>query len=86
MDAKTWALKEQDKARIMPTEMKFMRGTAKYTSQDYKTNEDILSKLKINPVLKKIQNHRNKKRTTCSANGHTDRLPHLIMKYQPCGK
>jgi hypothetical protein len=34
--------------------------TAKYTPQDYKTNEDILSKLKINPLVEKIQNYRNK--------------------------
>jgi len=26
------------------------------TWQDYKTNEDILSELEINPVVKKIQN------------------------------
>jgi len=40
--------------------MKFMRITAKYTWQDYETNEDILSELKINPVLKKIRSYRNK--------------------------
>ena len=33
---------------------------AKYTWQDYKTNDDILSELKINPVVKKIQNYINK--------------------------
>jgi hypothetical protein len=36
--------------------MKFVRTTAKYTWQDYKTNEDILSDITINPVLKTIQN------------------------------
>jgi hypothetical protein len=35
-----------------------MRRTAKYTWQDCKTNKDILSELKINPVLKKIPNYR----------------------------
>ena len=30
----------------------------KYSWQDYKTNEGILSELKINPVVKKIQNYR----------------------------
>ena len=40
--------------------MKFVRRTAKYTWQDYKTNEDMLSELKINPIVKKIQNNRNK--------------------------
>jgi hypothetical protein len=39
--------------------MKFMKRMAKYVWQDYKTNEDILSEIKINPVEKKIQNYRN---------------------------
>jgi hypothetical protein len=34
-------------------ENKFIRRTAKYTWRDYRTNEDILSELKINPVVKK---------------------------------
>ena len=33
---------------------------AKYMWKDYKTNVDILSELKMNPVLKEIQNYRNK--------------------------
>jgi len=37
-----------------------MRRTAKYTWQEYKTNEDKLPELKINPIVKKIQNNRNK--------------------------
>jgi len=41
----------------MSVEKKFMRGTAKCTWQDYKTKADILSKLKINSVVKKIQNY-----------------------------
>ena len=35
--------------------MKLMGRMAKYTWQDNKTNEDILSELKINPVVNKIQ-------------------------------
>jgi len=35
-----------------------IRRTAKCTWQDYKTNEDTLSELKINPVVKKIQTYR----------------------------
>jgi hypothetical protein len=49
--------------------MKFMRGTTKYTRQDYKTNEDILVELEINPVVEKIKNYINKW-VQCSANGH----------------
>jgi len=56
----TWAIREQDKSRIMSAEMKFVRRTAQCTWQDYKTNEGVLSELKINPVVKKVQNYRNK--------------------------
>jgi hypothetical protein len=55
----TWAIREQDKSR-MSGATKFMRRTAKYTWQDFDTNEDILSELKINPGVKKIKNYRNK--------------------------
>jgi hypothetical protein len=40
--------------------MEFISRTAKYTWQDYETNEDILSELKINPFVKKIRSYRNK--------------------------
>jgi len=39
--------------------MKCVRIMAKYTWQDDKTNEDILSELKIVQVTEKIQNYRN---------------------------
>jgi hypothetical protein len=42
------------------TEIKFIRRTAKYTWQDYKTSEVVLPELKITPVVKKIQNYINK--------------------------
>ena len=64
--------------------MKFMSGTEKYTSQDYKTNEDISSELKINPIVKKIQNYIHKWIQQCSANGR--RRTATLMKYQTCGK
>ena len=56
----TWAVREDDKLRIS-AEIKFIIINAKYTWQDNKTNENILTKLKINPVAKKIQNYRNKR-------------------------
>jgi hypothetical protein len=45
---------------MISVEMKFMRRLAKCTWQDYRANEDILTELKINQVVKKIQNYRNK--------------------------
>jgi len=62
--------------------MKYMRRLVKYSTQGYRINEDILSKIKVSPVVEKIQNYRNKclhvRRMV------RDRLPHLILKYQPC--
>ena len=58
--------------------MKFMR-TAKYAWQDYKTKEDILSELKINPDEKKIQNYKNKW-IQHAWQMDRDRLLHLVMK------
>jgi hypothetical protein len=49
---------KEDKS-TMSAEMKSM-STAIHTRQDYKTIEDILSELKINPAAKKIQNYRTK--------------------------
>jgi hypothetical protein len=40
--------------------MKFIRRMSQHTWQDYKTNDEILSVLKINPVVNKIQNYINK--------------------------
>ena len=53
----SWAIREEDKSRITSAEMEFMGRTAKYMRQDYKTDEEILSELKINPLVKKIQNY-----------------------------
>jgi len=59
--------------------------TAKYGWQDYKTNEDTLSEVKINPVVKKIRDYRNKWVEHVQRMDR-DRLPHVITKYQPCGE
>jgi hypothetical protein len=61
-----------------------MRRLIKYTWQDYKPNEDILSGLNINPVAKISQNCRNKLIHVRQMD--RDRPPHLIIKYRPCGK
>ena len=48
----------------------------------YQTDEYILSKLEINLFVTKIQNYRN----SWIQRMDRDRLPHLIMKYEQCGK
>ena len=81
----TWTVTEQGECGITSAEMKLMRRVTKYTRQDYKTTGGNLSKLKANPVVKKIQNYGNK---WIQHVGRMDgnRLPHLIVKYRPCGK
>jgi hypothetical protein len=64
---------------ITSVEMKFTRRTAKYTWQG------SLSELKINPVVKKIKNYRNIWIQHVRQMDR-DRLAHLIMKCQSCGK
>ena len=56
LGCETLAIREQ---RMTYVETKFMNRMAKYTWQGYKTNEDILSELKTNPVVKKIKNYIN---------------------------
>jgi hypothetical protein len=70
---------EQEISWIMSADVKFMRRTTKNTWQDFETNEDILSELIINPVVKKIQNCRNKWIQHVRRMDR-DRLPHLAMK------
>jgi hypothetical protein len=53
----SWAVRELGKYRVTSAETKCLRNTAKYTWKDYKTSEDILSELKINLVVKAIQNY-----------------------------
>ena len=62
----TWTFREEDKYRITSEEMKCMKSAAKYTWQDYKSNEDSLSELNINSGAKE-QKYMD---TTCYYNGH----------------
>ena len=59
-------------------EMKFMRRTAKYIQQDYKTNEDVLSE------LQKIQNYGNKW-VQHVQRMNRDRLPHELWNINHVG-
>jgi hypothetical protein len=78
-------LKEQDKPRITAAEMKFMSKTAKYTWQDHKRNQDITEELKIQPVMEKINNYKNKWIQHVRRMDRA-RLPRAILKYQPTGR
>jgi hypothetical protein len=65
--------------------MKFMRKTAKYTWQDHKRNQEIMKKLKTNPVLGKINNFK-EKWIRHVHRMERSRLPRAILNYQPSGE
>ena len=63
-------------------EMKLMRYTAGCTKCDYKINDDILKKLRLESVVKYIQEYQNKginhlRRTS------SDRIPKTMLHYCP---
>jgi hypothetical protein len=68
-------MREQDKSRIDSADLKFIRRRTKIHVTRQKTIQDILSKLKINPVVKKIKNYRNEWKQQVLGNGQqqTDR-------------
>jgi hypothetical protein len=49
----TWAIRKHGKSKTS-AKIKFVRRKAKYTGQDYKTNEDSTTELKINSNVKKF--------------------------------
>ena len=60
-------------------EMKFMRYTAGCTKWDYKRNDDVLKELRLEPVIKYIQEYQNKwmnhlRRTS------SDRIPKAMRR------
>jgi hypothetical protein len=79
-----WTIRT-DERRLISAEMCFLRRTAGYTGWDHKRSEDILTELQISQITEFIcQFMKNWKehvdRISC------DRIPEMILKYQPKGK
>jgi len=53
-------MKQTDIRRLKTAEMKFMRSTAGYSLLDNRRNECILEELKVDPVEKKLAQHKQK--------------------------
>jgi hypothetical protein len=52
----TWVIREEDKSRITPKEMRFMNKRTKAYGAITNSMKILFSELKINPVANKIQN------------------------------
>jgi hypothetical protein len=64
--------------------MRFLRRTAGYTRWDHKRNEDILTELQISQI--KFIYHYRKIWKEHFDRISSDRIPKMILKYQPKGK
>jgi len=80
-----WVVREKGTCWITSSEMKFVNRRAKYTCQVHKRSEDIISELKINSVVKAINNYTNEwlQHFLLMDRG---RLCNLIIKYQSRGE
>ena len=65
--------------------MGFMRYTAGYTKWDYKRNDDVLKELRLEPVIKYIQEYQNKWMNHLRRMS-SDRIPKAMIPYCPTGK
>ena len=80
-----WTSKSRDARRITAAEMKYMRRTAGYTRTDYKTNTQIVNKLKITPILDKLLEY--KRNWIQHVNRMPrNRLPRVKKLYYPTGR
>jgi hypothetical protein len=71
--------------RLISAEMRFLRRTAGYTRWDHKRNEDSLTELQISQITEFICQYRKNWKEHVDRMG-SDRIPKMILKYQPTGK
>ena len=82
--SETWTIKARDARRITAAEMKYMKRTARYIWNDYKTNEQIAKELKITPILDKLLDKRNWIQHVNRM--PRNRLPRVMKRYSPTGR
>ena len=83
--SETWTNKASDARRITAAVMKYMRRTAGYTWDNYKTNAQIAKELKITQILDKLLEY--KRRWMQHVNRiPRNRLPRVTKYYSPTGR
>jgi hypothetical protein len=80
--SEAWTIRRTDERRLISAEMCFMRRTAGYTRWDHKGNEDILTELQMSQITEFLYGYRKSMLTGWAL----DRMPKMILKYQPKGK
>jgi hypothetical protein len=74
-----------DEKRLISAEMCFLRRTAGYTRWDHKRKEDISTELQISQITDFIYQYRKNWKEHVDRMS-SDRIPKMILKYQPKGK
>jgi hypothetical protein len=81
----TWTIRRTDEKRLISAEMRFLRRTAGYSRWDHKRNENILIELQMSQITEFIYQYRKNWKEHVDRMS-SDRIPNMILKYQPKGK
>jgi hypothetical protein len=71
--------------RVISAEMCFLRRPTGYTPWDHKRNEDILTELQMSQITEFTYQYRKNCKEHVDRMS-SDRIPKMILKYQPNGK
>jgi hypothetical protein len=80
--SEAWTIRRTDERRLISAEMSFLRRTAGYTRRDHKRNEDILTELQMSQITELIYQYRKNWKERVDRIS-SDRIPKMILKYQP---
>jgi hypothetical protein len=83
--SEAWTIRRTDERRLISAEMCFLGRTAGYSRWDHKRNEDILTELQISQITEFIYQYRKNWKERVGRMS-SDRIPKMILKYQPKGK
>jgi hypothetical protein len=79
--SKVWTIRKGDSNRLTACKMKFTRRTLDYTKWDHKRNEDILTELKIEPMIDYIKHYQESWRSHVNRM-NAERFLKAILRYQ----
>jgi hypothetical protein len=83
--SEAWTIRRTDERRLISAEMRFLRRSGGYTRWDHKRNEDILTELRMSQITEFIYQYRKNLKEHVNRMS-SDRIPKMILKYQPKGK
>jgi hypothetical protein len=83
--SEAWTVRRTDERILISAEMCFLRRTAGYICWYHKRNEGILTELQMSQITEFICQYRKNWKEHVDRMS-SDRIPKMILKYQPKGK